>query len=40
LLQNFNLESVVDRPLAQSIIRKEEGIARQITRGIGIINPQ
>ena len=40
LLQTFNLESVVDRQLAQSIIRKEDGIARPITRGIGAMDSQ
>jgi L,D-transpeptidase ErfK/SrfK len=37
-LRIFNLESVVDRQLAQDIIRKQEGIAREITRGIGATN--
>ena len=40
LLKAFNLESVVDRQLAQSIIRKEDGIARPITRGIGAMDSQ
>ena len=34
-LPTFNLESVVDRELAQDIIRRQEGIAREITRRIG-----
>ena len=38
LLQIFNLGSIVDRQLAQDIIRKQEGIAREITRGIGARN--
>jgi L,D-transpeptidase ErfK/SrfK len=37
-LRIFNLESVVDRQLAQDIIRKQEGIAREITRRIGATN--
>jgi L,D-transpeptidase ErfK/SrfK len=31
----FNLESKIDRDLAQDLIRKEEGIARDITRATG-----
>lgn len=38
LLRNFNLRFVVDRQLAQDIIRKQEGIAREITRGVGVKN--
>ena len=37
-LRAFNLESVVDRELAQDIIRRQEGIAREITRKIGATN--
>jgi L,D-transpeptidase ErfK/SrfK len=40
LLQPFTLESDFDRKLAGSIIRKEDGIARQITRGTGAMNSQ
>ena len=40
LLQALNLESVVDRQLAQSILRKQEGIARPITREIGAMDSQ
>lgn len=34
----FNLESMIDRDLAHEIIRKEEGIARDITRTNGLRN--
>jgi L,D-transpeptidase ErfK/SrfK len=34
----FNLESMIDRDLAQDLIRKQEGIARDITRTIGSRN--
>jgi L,D-transpeptidase ErfK/SrfK len=37
-LRAFDLESVVDRELAQDIIRRQEGIAREITRRIGATN--
>ena len=37
-LQKFNLESVIDRELALDIIRRQEGIAREITRRIGAMN--
>jgi len=37
-VEKFGLESMVDRPLAQDIIRKQEGIAREISRGIGAEN--
>ena len=37
-LRAFNLESVVDHELAQDIIRRQEGIAREITRQIGSTN--
>jgi L,D-transpeptidase ErfK/SrfK len=36
----FNLESMVDRQLAEVIIRKQDGIAREITRGNGAANPR
>jgi L,D-transpeptidase ErfK/SrfK len=39
-VRNFDLESRVDRQLAQDIIRKQDGIAREITRGIGAGNTQ
>jgi hypothetical protein len=35
LLRTFKLESMVDRQLAQDIMRKQDGIAREITRGMG-----
>lgn len=38
ILRTFNLESVIDRDLAQDIIRRQEGIAREITRRIGATN--
>ncbi|HSK28725.1 MAG TPA: L,D-transpeptidase, partial [Candidatus Limnocylindria bacterium] len=36
LLRTMNLESMVDRQLAEDIIRKQDGIAREITRGMGV----
>ena len=38
LVANFNLESVVDRDLAREVIRKQDGIARDVTRRIGSRN--
>jgi L,D-transpeptidase ErfK/SrfK len=38
LLRTFKLESMVDRQLAQDIMRKQDGIAREITRGMGATN--
>ncbi len=38
LLRTFNLEPLVDRDLANDIIRKQDGIAREITRRIGVTN--
>lgn len=35
LVKTFSLEFTVDRELAKDIIRKQEGIAREITRAIG-----
>lgn len=37
-IQIFDLESMIDRDLAQDIIRKQEGIARDISRAIGSTN--
>jgi L,D-transpeptidase ErfK/SrfK len=36
----FHLESMIDRDLAQDTIRKQEGIARDITRAVGSRNSQ
>lgn len=38
LIRTFNLEARVDHQLAQDIIRKQDGIAREITRGMGATN--
>jgi L,D-transpeptidase ErfK/SrfK len=38
LLRTFNLEPRVDRDLANDIIRKQDGIAREITRRDGVTN--
>jgi L,D-transpeptidase ErfK/SrfK len=35
IVKAFDLESLIDRRLAQAIMRKQDGIAREITRGIG-----
>jgi L,D-transpeptidase ErfK/SrfK len=35
LVRTLNLEPIIDRQLAEDIIRKQDGIARQITREIG-----
>jgi L,D-transpeptidase ErfK/SrfK len=39
-IKTFNLESLIDRDFAQNLIRKQEGIARDITRTIGPRNSQ
>lgn len=37
-IERFNLESMIDRDLAQEMIRKQEGVARDITRAFGSRN--
>lgn len=39
-IKTFNLEPMIDRDLAQDLIRKQEGLARDITRTIGSRNSQ